>query len=252
MSSGSLLELILARGSLSVLFQPIFEVTGEGRRLHSVECLVRGPSGSSVEMADILFEYVRRKREEPQVDRVCIAGAFAAVGALPAELPFSVNVHAATLARDPEFVPFLLDAAQAEGIDPRRIVVEIVEHAPQWAGERLGHSLELLRGGGLRVALDDVGLGQSNYRMMIETRPDFFKLDRYFVEGCSEDYYRQAVLESAVHLARKLGAQAIAEGVERESDLATVGALGIQLIQGFLFLPAVQASEILKLGCGRA
>jgi len=245
MSSGSLLELILAPGSLSVLFQPVLELTENGNRLHSVECLVRGPAGSTLETADILFEYVRRKREEPHVDRACLASAFDAVQALPVELPFSVNVHAATLVRDPEFVAFLLSAAQSRSIDTRRIVVEIVEHAPQWAGQGLGGALGSLRDKGVRVALDDVGLGQSNYRMMIETRPDYFKLDRYFVEGCAADFYRQAVLESALHLARRLGADVIAEGVASQDDLATVRGLGIRLVQGFLFQPPVPASELI-------
>ena len=251
MSSGSLLELVLAPGSLSVLFQPILELASDGPRLHSVECLVRGPMGSTLEPADILFDYARRKHEEPQVDRACVAAAFAAVVQLPRDMPFSVNVHAATLARDPGFVPFLIETAGRAGIDLRRVVVEIVEHAPQWTGERLGDALGALRDSGVRLALDDVGLGQSNYRMMIETRPHFFKLDRYFVDGCANDFYRQAVLESAVHLARKLGAESVAEGVERPADLETVRALGIRLVQGFLFLPAVRASELIAFAAPR-
>ena len=244
MSSGSLLELILAPGSLSVLFQPVLELAAEGPRLHSVECLVRGPRGSTLEPADILFDYVRRKREEPQVDRTCVAAVFAAVSELPREMPFSLNVHAATLARDPAFVPFLVEAAARGAVDLTRVVVEIVEHAPQWAGDRLGDALGALRDIGVRLALDDVGLGQSNYRMMVETRPDFFKLDRYLVNGCADDHYRQAILESLVHLARKLGAEPVAEGVERPADLEAVRGLGIRLVQGFLFLPAVRAAEL--------
>jgi EAL domain-containing protein (putative c-di-GMP-specific phosphodiesterase class I) len=244
MSSGSLLDLVLTPGSLSVLFQPILELAGEGPRLHSVECLVRGPQGSTLEPADILFDYVRRKREEPQVDRCCVSAVFAAARELPAELPFSLNVHAATLARDPGFVGFLIETAGREGIGLARLVVEIVEHAPQWAGERLGEALGALRAGGVRLALDDVGLGQSNYRMMVETRPHFFKLDRYLVNGCAEDHYRQAILESVVHLAGKLGAEPVAEGLERAADLEAVRGLGIRLVQGFLFLPAVRAAEL--------
>jgi EAL domain-containing protein (putative c-di-GMP-specific phosphodiesterase class I) len=246
MNSGSLLDVILAEGSLSVLFQPILELAGDSQRLHSVECLMRGPRGSTLESADVLFEYVRRKREEPQVDRACVAAAFAAARELPGALPLSVNVHAATLVRDPGFVPFLIEAAGRERIALERLVVEIVEHAPQWAGERLGEALGALRSRGVRFALDDVGLGRSNYRMIIETRPDFFKLDRYFIQGCAEDYHRQAVLESAVHLARKLDAEPVAEGVARRADLETVKGLGIRLVQGFLFLPPVAASELLR------
>src|SRR5579864_2384005 len=65
----TLLDTILKPGSLTPVFQPIFEVHGEERKLHSLECLMRGPKGTSVERADIMFAYVRRKREEISVDR---------------------------------------------------------------------------------------------------------------------------------------------------------------------------------------
>jgi EAL domain-containing protein (putative c-di-GMP-specific phosphodiesterase class I) len=59
-----LLDAILEPGGLRVRVQPIVEVHGEEWRLHGVECLMRGPKGTNLESADILFEYVRRKREE--------------------------------------------------------------------------------------------------------------------------------------------------------------------------------------------
>jgi EAL domain-containing protein (putative c-di-GMP-specific phosphodiesterase class I) len=91
-----------------------------------------------------------------------------------------------------------------------------------------------LRARGIGIALDDVGVGHSNYSMMLDCRPDLIKIDRYLVAGCHADPQRQAVLESIARLAPRLGARAVAEGVEEPDDLGTIRALGIDLVQGFL------------------
>lgn len=244
-SHGSpLLDSILAPDALCVRFQPIFEIRGDGRRLHALECLVRGPRGTNLEAADVLFEYVRQKREESRVDRACVTAIFKAARRLPSSAKLNVNVHAATLCRDHEFLNHLGDAATTSGIDLERITLEIVKHAPPWEGRSFQNALGSLRHIGVRIALDDVGLGHSSYRMILECRPDCLKLDRHFVTGCHSDRYRRAVLDSVAHLASRLGAQVAAEGVESAADLATVVDAGVKLAQGHLLCPAVAADDL--------
>ena len=87
-------------GGLRALLQPVYRISGDDRAVHAVECLARGPSGSNGESASVLFDYVRRKREEPRVDRACVAAALSAVHEVAEEVRICVNVHASTLARD--------------------------------------------------------------------------------------------------------------------------------------------------------
>jgi len=237
LSGSAVLDAILAPGALQVAFQPIVEVQGRDRRIHGIECLIRGPRGSNLEPAPVLFEYVRRKREEIALDRVCVEAVLEAVRGLPRELPLSLNVHAATLERDPEFVVFLTDAVEARSIELSRLTVEVVEHAPLWSGPSFREALSALRDIGVAIALDDIGLGQSNYRMMIDCKPDYFKVDGYLVRGCRSDYYRMAVLESVASLARRFGARVVAEGVEEEEDLFALGMVGVDLFQGHVLCP---------------
>jgi EAL domain-containing protein (putative c-di-GMP-specific phosphodiesterase class I) len=84
--------------------------------------------------------------------------------------------------------------------------------------------------------------------MMLETQPHYFKIDRFFVRGAENDHYRRAVVESIAQLAAKFGARVVAEGVETDSDLRVVTALGITLFQGYFFSPpvAVQAAAGFK------
>lgn len=240
----SMLDALLQPGGLTAVFQPIVKRTNGSFGLHSVESLVRGPQGSSVTRADVLFDYVRRKRAEAQVDRACVQAVCRAAEQLPPGLSLAVNVHAATLATDGGFLGFLIETAGRHGLPASRISVEIVEHAPQWTGGCLPQVLAALRQAGIRIALDDIGLGQSNYRMILDCRPDSFKIDAYFVRDAHRDYYRRSVLESVVGLAEKFGAQVVAEGVDNWPDLESAERAGIRLFQGYLFSRPVPAGEL--------
>jgi EAL domain-containing protein (putative c-di-GMP-specific phosphodiesterase class I) len=242
-TSTALLERLLLREGVSVLYQPIVELGRQSSRLHGVECLTRGPAGTHAESPTILFEYVRRCGEEPAIDRACLLSALEGSRDLSGEPRLSMNVHASTLSRDAHFADFLAGAAETAGVDATRITVEIVENAPPHDGPAFRRALQDLRSHGMLIALDDVGLGHSNYKMIVDVRPDYFKIDRFFVSAVHDDSYRLAVLESVARLADRVGARVVAEGVETEAELAAVRDLGIELIQGFFFAPPLSAAS---------
>jgi EAL domain-containing protein (putative c-di-GMP-specific phosphodiesterase class I) len=236
----TLMQQILGEGGISVLFQPIYAVDGGRASVFALEALARGPKGSNVEPANVLFEYVRRKGKETEVDRTCVAAVLKAAasialpaGSLVARPAISINVHAATLEQDDDFARFLLDQCAVHGIEVTRLILEIVEQQQYWDDVRFFRTMNTLRAAGVRIALDDIGLGYSNYRTLIEVRPDFYKIDRYFVTGSRQKDNARAAIESIVLLATRLGGRAIAEGVEAADDLSTVRELGIDLVQGF-------------------
>ena len=246
MSELSLLDTILEPGGLSVVFQPVFEVRPEGRRLHALECLIRGPRGTNLESPGVLFEYVRRKQAEDLVDRACVSTVLEAASQLPGDAHLFVNVLASTV--DREFVTLFVETAEAHQISLGRLTVEIVEHAP-CRDERSFHcALDRLRVMGVWIALDDVGQGHSNYRRILDCCPNYVKIDRYFVQGVHADFRRRAILESASHLARTFEARVVAEGVEDVADLHTIAVLGIDLVQGHLLSPALSIEQLLDRG----
>lgn len=246
--SPSLLDLILTPGNTHVAFQPIFDIRSK-ITLHSFECLTRGPAGTSLQSAEVLFEYVRRKGCEPAVDRICLAAGLGLAGRWPG-FRYSVNVHAATLERDREFVPFLLETAAMHALQPSRLIVELVEFAPAFtvACERAINALRRL---GVELALDDIGCGQASYQMILRCQPNYFKVDRYIVAGSSVDASRRAILSSICQMAHDMSGAVIAEGVESEADLAAVRSLGVDLAHGFLLgMPRPCAGEGCEQGPG--
>jgi EAL domain-containing protein (putative c-di-GMP-specific phosphodiesterase class I) len=240
----TLLDDILSPAAITTLFQPIVAFDASGvRTLHGYEALTRGPRGTHASRADVLFEYVRRKRAEPQVDRACVVAALQAARSLPVCPTLSLNVHAATLGQDDHFADLLTDTAARHGFAPEQLVVEIVEQSSVWNTTGFNRMLAALREAGIRIAIDDVGTGHSNLQMLVEVRPDFLKLDRFFVSGAATDPVRQAVLRSMAALADAIGCEVVAEGVETLDELAVVLASGITLAQGFLLSPPLSATS---------
>jgi EAL domain-containing protein (putative c-di-GMP-specific phosphodiesterase class I) len=243
------LNTILEPGGITSVYQPIMHVDG-AVSLTGFECLSRGPRGTNFESAKVMFEYVRLKREETVVDRACVAAALAHAPRHET-LQLTVNVHASTLGRDRAFVDFLCATANENGIACDQLTVEIVEHAPPWDSTGFAATLDRLREKGMRISLDDVGLGQSNFKMILDVRPDFMKLDRYFVDSCHSDPNRQAVIETVANLAAHFGAQVIAEGVDTGEISETLQKFGVRYMQGYLFAEPLSAEDAREFAKGR-
>lgn len=242
--SESALNRILQPGGISPVYQPVFRATPDVTIIDTIECLARGPKGTNFESASVLFEYVRLKREESLVDRACIVAALRGASSLPSSLRLAVNVHASTLGRDHGFIAFLQSTAAATGIALDRLTIDIIEHAPPWDGMSFLSSVAQLRQLGMRIALDDVGLGQSNFKMLLDVEPHYLKVDRYFIDGCAHDTRRRAVVIALRELAAQFDAEIIAEGVASEDDVRALQELGVTLMQGFQFAEPVTADEL--------
>jgi EAL domain-containing protein (putative c-di-GMP-specific phosphodiesterase class I) len=247
--SATLIERIINNPQmLSVRFQPIFRLGAQGDQIDSLEGLVRGPEGTHFEGANLLFDYVRRKRAEAAIDRSCIIAICRAVAELPADYRVNLNVHASTLGQNTGFVEFFSRQARNLSLALDRFTLEIVEHSPTHNVPGLIASLRALRDMGVKIALDDVGLGHSNYRMIIDCHPDYFKLDAFFVEGVSYDPFRRAVAKSVMCLAQEMKGSIVAEGARSVEDMSTLTEMGINLFQANLLCPPMRTSELVEKG----
>ena len=240
------LDIVLRPGNLSVLFQPIVDLRPRGRLLHSLECLARGPVGTPLEDAEALFDYVRRRGEEIRVDRACAANAIASCAEVAAASRFAINVHAKTLAEDEKFGDFLVGMLQRVSLKPTQIILDVL--APRDFNERLYDGLERLRALGVQLAIDDIGLSSTDYEGLVECRPDYLKLDRGLVKRNGPDDLRQIMMDSIVRLARGMGAQVIAEGVETLDELDGATQNGVNLVQGHFFGEAMTPAALNQTG----
>src|ERR1700694_5091865 len=219
---------------LATVRQPIVEIRGDMRSVPAVECLTRGPRGSAIEQAPPLFDFVRAHGLEFPMDRKCVTCALRTAAACT-DARVAINVHPATLADERDFVRFLIDHSIDCGIDLSRLIVEIGEQTPAPDDRQFQRNVCRLRHYGIHIAVDDVGFGHSNYKAILDCRPEYLKIDRYFVQHVAGDPARQAVIRSICDLAGFFGAVVVAEGVERTEDDEVLRHMGIRYFQGFLY-----------------
>jgi EAL domain-containing protein (putative c-di-GMP-specific phosphodiesterase class I) len=235
---------LLAPGALSTLFQPIVEDRGGRQELYAFECLTRGPEGSNFESADVLFDYARRKGAEAEIDRVCSALALAQCATSLDTRRISVNVHASTLGRDSAFVDDLTEMLARCDIEPARVIIEIIEHAPALNHRHFLDAVGSLRSRGFRIAIDDVGLGHSNFRMIVDCVPDYLKIDRYFITNVHNDARHAAVVDAVVAFAARLSVRVIAEGVEDAPAHRFLRGAGVELFQGYFYSRPLKPEDL--------
>eukprot|EP00903_Cladosiphon_okamuranus_P003191 g3189.t1 len=104
--------------------------------------------------------------------------------------------------------------------------------------------LEALNQAGIRIALDDYGVGYSNIRRLAELPIQRLKIDKSIVDNVEENPKYAGVFRSSVQLARALGAEVVAEGVETAEQLVIVERFGCRLVQGYYFFKPMPIAEL--------
>ncbi len=154
----------------------------------------------------------------------------------------SVNVSRLQLAH-PEFVDHVTDALGSAGLEPGALIVEVTESALASESRSIIAALDALRNLGVRVAIDDFGIGYSSFAALADLPIDILKIDKRFVDNVAEDDQGWGFVNAIMQLATTLHLQTTAEGVERPEQRDALVRLGCTHIQGYLYSPAVPADQ---------
>jgi diguanylate cyclase (GGDEF)-like protein/PAS domain S-box-containing protein len=144
----------------------------------------------------------------------------------------SVNVSAGRLF-DPGLAERIAEDVELSGFDPSSLMLEITESEVLTESEAIVRNLSALRALGIRIALDDFGTGFSSLSHLDRLQVDIVKIDRSFVQGLGTKDDTRSMAAAMIQLARTLGYDTIAEGVEKRSQEASLRALGCRLAQGY-------------------
>ncbi len=247
---------LLERQRLRILFQPIVHV--ERRAIAGYEALCRGPFDHPLETPSRLFEAadLAGLLGELHWELVWLARLRASERFPRRDLLLFMNVEPRELGDAPP--PRRHEWDRPDLWPETQIVAEVTERRPIADIITFRRHTDRYRRRGYRYALDDVGSGYAGLGTLALLTPEFIKVDMHLVQGCEEDPVRQSVVSALVHLARSIGAEVIAEGVETRAQLLTLRRLGVDYVQGFLLAcpaeepPAVSAPglEALDLAVG--
>jgi EAL domain-containing protein (putative c-di-GMP-specific phosphodiesterase class I) len=157
----------------------------------------------------------------------------------------TVNLSGRQL-HDADLVSDVRAALEDSGFDPRCLVLEITESVVMRNADVGISRLEELRALGVRLAIDDFGTGYSSLSYLQRLPIDVLKIDKSFIDGVDDDARGAALVRTILGLAETMSLRCVAEGIETESQLQALTALGCAYGQGFLFahpLPADAAGE---------
>ncbi|MGE0218187.1 EAL domain-containing protein [Mycolicibacterium sp.] len=223
---------VLAAGHIDAVFQPIVDLgTGEVKAFEGLSRFASEPARGPDTWIALAHKVHRGVEMELKALRALLRAALA----IPDKYLVTVNLSPLALA----------DAGIQEELlaHPRALVVELTEREP--APELLSVSVEPVRQGKIRLAIDDAGSGFAGLTTILRLRPDIIKLDRELTVDIDTDPSRRALATALTHFAREIGAITVAEGIETDRQMRLLRDIGIQYGQGY-FLGRPQSVAALQ------
>lgn len=225
---------LMRAGGLYCVFQPLADLRSGSIYAH--EALIRGPQGTPLHTPDALLKGAAAEGilREFELLAVCVAlqdwGRQSAPGRLFVNLSAQALVQAVGVC-GPGMVG---DTVRSFGVQARSLVVEITEHDHVTDMPAVCAAVKAVHATGARLALDDFGDGRSSLRLWSEAKPDFVKIDKYFIHQIEQRPATLQLLQAIKGIAEVFGTTLIAEGIETEDELRTLRDLGIPYGQGWL------------------
>jgi diguanylate cyclase (GGDEF)-like protein/PAS domain S-box-containing protein len=160
-------------------------------------------------------------------------------------VPISVNVTGRQF-HDRHLPAIIAGALMRTGLSAHNLILEVTEESLIVNSKTTERVLAELRRLGVRIAIDDFGVGYSSLSYLRRLVVNQIKLDKAFIEGLPADTESSAVIGAVISIARRLKYQVIAEGIETRAQLDHLRALGCEAGQGFFFGAPLSATEIVE------
>jgi EAL domain-containing protein (putative c-di-GMP-specific phosphodiesterase class I) len=237
-------------GRLVLHYQPLVDL--ETCAIVGVEALVRWQDGTRLVMPGDFIPLAERTGLIGPMSKWVITEACRQNRAWrDAGIDLYVSVNLPPAFWEPVAMGEVVETIESYGLPPDRMMIEITESAFMNAPHRNEPVLAEINGRGLRVAIDDFGTGHSSLARLAQMAVTTLKIDRSFVANLGKEQGR-VMVTTMVGLARGLGLQPLAEGIETEEQRAFLLAQGCPLGQGYLFSKPAPAEAIEHLVRGLA
>jgi diguanylate cyclase len=231
--------------SLTLHYQPTLNLHSE--TVVGVEALVRWhhPKQGLLQ-PDSFVPLAERVGLIPQLTRAVLEMAIDEAAHLEHSghpLQMSVNISRYDLV-DEDLPSFIDNLLERHDVPHSRLTLEVTESCIGSDPERAKRSIDELRDRGVRISIDDFGVGYSSMSQLLQLPIDELKIDKSFVLALEEDDRARAIISSTVELARALKLVVVAEGAERPSNLNSLAYLGVDIAQGFYIARPLTSEEL--------
>jgi len=163
-----------------------------------------------------------------------------------ADLFIDLNISGSQIT-DPELVSKIMRIVEASSLPAERIHMDVAEVVFTAQTQQVSTVLEALQSRGIRVYIDDFGVGYSSISSLHRAAISGVKLDREFIQQMAEDGVYTSTVQALVTLAENRNLKLVAEGVETMNQLVQLQSLDCPIGQGYFFSAAVEAREFEKM-----
>lgn len=157
-------------------------------------------------------------------------------------MPISINISVRQFLHE-KFMDKITEILETTGLAPEYLKLEITESIAMQSGKVID-DLKQLREIGIKIAIDDFGIGYSSLNYLKILPVDSIKLDKAFIDDVVKNNYDATIVESVIKVAKSLNLSVIAEGVEDKAQLSFLKEKGCDKVQGFIYSPPLSASEM--------
>ncbi|HYD33354.1 MAG TPA: EAL domain-containing protein [Methylophilaceae bacterium] len=235
----------LTNNELEVFYQPVFSI--EDNTLHSMEALIRWPDTmipllTPTELVDVAEDTGIIVRLGEWILRTACKDAreWQDFGY---NLRVAINISSRQL-RESSFLQLVQDVLDDNDLAPKYLDLEITERVLVENSAMNRDSIKELRDKGIYVSVDDFGTGFSSLSYLKHFKVNALKIDQIFVKGLPSDKEDVAITTAIISLAKGLGINVVAEGIETEEQLKFLRALNCNHGQGYVFSHALSQSEL--------
>ncbi|TVP95381.1 MAG: GGDEF domain-containing protein [Acholeplasmatales bacterium] len=227
-------------------FQP--QIDHDENRIFGLEALIRWPHPRYINESPLKFiKLAEHNNMIIEIGRIAMRRTFEVMKKFePYDVEVSINVSPVQMMQV-GFVNEMIALRNAYDIKENVICIEITETFLMTSFEQIIDKLRVLRNNGFNIHLDDFGTGYSSLAYLSDLPINTLKIDRAFIEHIETDRYSRAIVGTVASLAKNVGFEVIAEGVETPNQYQLLRRAGYNRFQGFIFSPAVNLSTILEM-----
>lgn len=161
------------------------------------------------------------------------------------DISIAINISARNLLEE-DFVEQVQSTMSTWSLDPKQLVLEVVESAMIEDMELTIDTLRKLSDLGARISIDDFGTGYSSLEYLKKLPVDELKIDRSFISNMSQDGDDKLIAKTTLTIAHQLGLQVVAEGIENEATMQLLVEMGCDIGQGYYFSPPLSSEDIFE------
>jgi diguanylate cyclase (GGDEF)-like protein len=232
----------LEHDQLEVFYQPVHSLDSDN--ITGFEALLRWnhPNNGWIQPVDFIPIAEDSRLIIPIGDWVLNEACKAAKDFAPSK-QIAVNLSPVQF-MDHDLFSKITSALQRSGLPPERLELEITESLMMDASTETIDTLRRIRALGVKIAMDDFGTGYSSLGYLCNFEFDRIKIDRSFIMGLDQHSNYAAVIRTIITLAKSLGVQTTAEGIETLQQLEMIRAMGCTEAQGYLFSPPMPLKKL--------